>query len=157
MKMKRALMMALMMTALIVMTSMASFGKEVSQKGFLIQYDISKWVTCKAAYGYSTSTQYHHNCQNQQQIVVQVPTEHTGLTGKINNEYSRNISFITLYFTVYDSNGSIVETKTASVNNLGPNENATFSIDLDNRGQTAVLTGFDYYYRDGACERISLK
>ncbi len=157
MKMKRALTTLLMMTALIVITTMASFGKEISQKGFLIQYDISKWTTCRPAYGYSTSNHYRHSSQNQSQVVVQVPTEHTGITGKINNEYTRNISCINLYFTVYDFNGNTVETTTASVNNLGPNENTTFSISLDNRGQTAVLTGFDYYYRDGSCERISLK
>jgi len=62
-----------------------------------------------------------------------------------------------VYFEVYDSSKGEVEEKIVTVTDLGSHEEQCFSVPLSNNCQQAVLRGFEYLYRDGSVEKVSLR
>jgi hypothetical protein len=154
--MTRMMMMTVLMMGLIFVTALSVSAKEINQRGFTIQYDVTKWSTCEVYYGEVTNS-YHGSSYNRPQIAVHRPIEHTAIEGKVMNEFFRHISHMTFYFEAYDSNDTMVEEKAVSVNSLGSHESRTFSMSIDNRIQKVILKAYEFFYLDGTCEKISMK
>jgi len=153
--MKKVMMVALMIAGLMAVTAFCASARELCHRGFMIQFDVDKWFTSEPCVVIYTGND-HRASNLSQQLFVTKPVQHTAIEGRVRNEFFRSIASINLHFTIYDSLNRNIGEQIVTLNNLGPQENGSFSVSLDNSGQNARLTGFDFYYKDGACEKVSL-
>ncbi len=151
--MNKTILTTILIAGLLALTAPGASSKELCQRGFQIQFDLTKWLTCEPCTVIYTGNSPHGG----QNLIVTRPVPRTAVEGRVRNEFFRTITRVNLHFIINDAAGRPMGEQVVSLYNLGPQESADFSVALDNSSQGALLTGFDFVYKDGTCEKISLR
>ena len=148
---------AILVLGIMCFTGSLAQAGQVSQRGLSIEYDLFRRFAHEGYTAYTVNTWQPHSRQYvPRQVIVEKVTAQRILRGKVANEYFRTLSCVTLYFSVRDSFNNSMGEKVVTIENLGPQESGSFCVTLENSTENCTLKGFDFTYKDGAVEKVSL-